>query len=55
MGAILLINGRIEEFIADPLTQLDVDRFGSAIGDCIGRQTWEKLAVLVALRAWAHR
>ncbi|CAK0857090.1 unnamed protein product [Prorocentrum cordatum] len=32
-GAMLLVSGRVDEFIADPLTQLDVENFGLPIGD----------------------
>ena len=28
---------------------------GQPLGESAGQQTWEALAVLVALRAWAHR
>ncbi|CAK0793365.1 unnamed protein product [Prorocentrum cordatum] len=31
-GAMLLVSGRVDEFIADPLTQLDVENFGLPIG-----------------------
>ena len=55
LGAVLLINGRITEFFTDPLTDDDVALYKHDLGDPAGQQTWESLAVLVALRLWQPR
>jgi hypothetical protein len=52
LGGILRINGKFESYFTDALTEEDLSKYGFARGDCKGQQTWECLAVLVALRLW---
>lgn len=54
IGAVLSVDGELQEWIADALTTDDEDVLGHQIGTAEGQQTWESLAVLVAMRAWAH-
>ena len=53
LGGILIINGQVTQFFADCLSPHDVEMFGHIIGCAKGQQTWEALAMLVALRVWA--
>jgi len=46
------VSGKFTAYLADPLGDLDVGRFGHQIGGCTGQQTWECLAMLGALRLW---
>ena len=55
MGGILLLGVVIIAFFSDALTLLDTSRFRWDLGDSDGQQTWEALALLVALRLWRHR
>ena len=48
----LVIAGRIAEYFLSPLTALDESIHQQTIGESSGQQTWERLAVLVALRLW---
>ncbi len=47
------MDGQVVAYFASALDQLDEARFGHSIGSCTGQQTWESLAVLVAIRLWA--
>ena len=53
LGGILLINGLATAWFACPLCAFDYEVFGHEQGSSSGQQTWECLAVLVALRLWA--
>ena len=48
-----LFNNRVVAYFHDALCDLDVAKFSHARGDHTGQQTWEALALLVALRLWA--
>jgi len=52
LGAILRIDGGFVEYFSDAISADDEWRFGHAIGDSKGQQTWECLVTLVALRLW---
>ena len=52
LGGVLVINGVLVAYFLSPLSAIDEAIHGYAIGDCKGQQTWECLAVLVALRIW---
>ena len=53
IGGYMMIDGIPWAFFSEQLTALDHERFGYARGDAAGQQTWEALAVLVALRMWS--
>jgi hypothetical protein len=53
LGGTLEINGKILSYFANAVAQFDCDLFDAPIGDAMGQQTWEALALLVALRIWA--
>ena len=53
LGAILIIDGRLSEYFADMLSDFDIQFFGHQLGSAEGQQTWEALAMLVALRCWS--
>ena len=53
MAALMYIDGILRAALYTPITTLDVERFGHAIGSDTGQQVWELLTVLVALRHWA--
>ena len=46
--------GAIMEHSAGPITDDDELLFGTKRGDCLGQQTWECLAILVAARIWSQ-
>ena len=48
-------NGRAIAYFWESLTDIDFQRFGFARGDAAGQQTWEALAILIALRLWSGR
>ena len=52
LAGVLTINGTPREYFADAITEADLQRFGHALGDAAGQQTWESLAALVAVRTW---
>ena len=45
-------NGALLEYFSSPLTAADARKFQVEIGSDEGQQTWEALAMLVALRHW---
>ena len=53
LGGVLYVNGVCVAWFSSALTAEDERRFGYKLGDHRGQQTWEALAALVALRAWA--
>ena len=55
LGGILRVNGVFTSYFASALDEHDLSRFGFALGDAKGQQTWECLVVLVALRLWLPR
>ena len=52
LGGWLAVNGKIAKFFSSPLTDEDARLYGHELGSCVGQQTWECLAILVALRLW---
>ena len=46
------VNDVITAFYCSKVTKLEADLLGQQIGECTSQQTFEALAVLVALRAW---
>ena len=52
LGGILVVDGRVTEYFAVPLTDDDSRIHGFARGDSKGQQAWECLAVFVALKLW---
>ena len=52
LGGILYVDGWPVGFFTSALTQDDVRIHEYKLGDSRGQQTWECLAVLVALRLW---
>ena len=52
IGGWVSIDGFVTELFSDPLGDLDVAEFGHEIGSAEGQQSWEALAILVALRLW---
>jgi hypothetical protein len=53
LGGTLEIYGVVIAYFAERLLPQDASMFGAEIGDCKGQQTWEALALLIALRIWA--
>jgi hypothetical protein len=53
LGGVLRVNGIILQYFASQLTADDSRILGHELGTSCGQQTWECLAVLVALRLWA--
>ncbi len=53
-GAVLVLNGRPKEYLAETISTDDSNIFQFAVGDCKGQQTWEALCILIALRAWSR-
>ena len=53
LGGFITINNIIREYFHDPLTEADAKRFGHPLGCSTGQQTWEALALLMALRVWS--
>ena len=54
LGAILVQGGKVITWMSVKLTSMDEFIFQHKIGESSGQQTWECLAVLVALRTWRH-
>ena len=52
LGAILLVDGVPQSWFSSELTDDDFSLFGHEQGSSSGQQTWECLALLVALRQW---
>ena len=52
LGGWLATKGKVTQFFACPITQEDVDRFGSPVGSTGGVQLWERLAILVVIDLW---
>ena len=48
----MVIAGRVVEYFRSPLTKHDEKIHEHTIGQSAGQQTWECLAVLVALKLW---
>ena len=55
LGAVLYIDGVLVAALHSPITSFDTLKFGFALGDEAGQQTWEMLILLVALRHWRGR
>jgi hypothetical protein len=53
LGGIIMVDSVILEYFADSFTDFDVAMFGHCLGSPDGQQTWEALAMLASLRAWA--
>ena len=52
IGGWIAIGGSPRAYFAQELLASDVKFFRQEIGSCEGQQTWEALAILVALRVW---
>ena len=52
LGGILIQNGIMTHYFFSALTSIDEKIHGRKIGDSAGQQTWECLAILVALTIW---
>ena len=52
MGGWLALNGTIIRYFAAALTEDDADIYGHPLGQSVGQQTGEALAILVAARIW---
>ena len=52
LGGWLVVGGIAVGFFAVRITKFDLRFFGFRRGDNAGQQTWETLAILVALRLW---
>ena len=55
LGGVLQEDDVFFEYFSDAPTAADSEGFSHSLGHCEGQQTWEALAVLVALRLWAPR
>ena len=53
LGAILTVNDVPVSWLADAITDLDLDILGKARGDCRGQAVFEALCIAVSLRTWA--
>ena len=53
LGGWLSIDGSITQYFASPLTKEDSDKYGIPLGDAVGQQVWEALAILVAVVLWS--
>ncbi len=53
-GAVLVLNGRPKEYLAEAISADDAGIFQFTVGDCKGQQTWEALCILIALRVWSR-
>ena len=51
-GGWIAIDGNIVEYFAEAITNEDLVKFNLKLGEHLGQQTWEALAVLIALRQW---
>ena len=54
VGAVLIRDTTVEEYLTDPISSHDERTFGLRAGDEDGQQLWEALSMLVALRTWRH-
>lgn len=54
IGGWLSVNGEIQSYFYDKVSEEDLSIFGIVRGSCEGQQTLEGLAILVALRTWNH-
>ena len=52
LGGWIAIDGKITEYFSSQITQQDVAKFGHEIGSADGQQSWECLAILVAIDIW---
>ena len=52
MGGWLMINDEIRAFFSSEVSSTDEEIFGTAPGTHLGQQTWEFLALRIALRVW---
>jgi hypothetical protein len=52
LGGFITINSKPVEFFAQELSSFDFKFFGAGRGESEGQQTWEALAILVAVRMW---
>jgi len=52
LAAVLVENQQPTEYFSDAIGEVDIKRFGYAIGSPDGQQVWESLAALVALKLW---
>ena len=53
LGGVLYENGKATRWFGEPISKLDVERFGIVIGDCRFQALLETLVILVAVRVWA--
>ena len=53
LGAFLVINGEIHEYVFGRITTLDQEVLKTKAGGSEGQQVWEALIVLSALRLWS--
>ena len=54
IGGWLAVNGEIQQYFFDTVSDEDLAIFGIERGSCDGQQTLEGLAILVAIRIWNH-
>ena len=54
IGGWLAVNGEIQQYFYDQVSDEDLSIFGIKRGSCEGQQTLEGLAILVAMRTWSH-
>ena len=52
LGGFISINGAVVEYFSSALTPFDCNMFNAPLGDAVGQQTWEALALLVGLKLW---
>ena len=52
LGGIMIQGGVMTHHFFSPLSSIDEEIHGRTIGDSAGQQTWECLAILVALTIW---
>ena len=52
-GGVLVINGVVMAYFADTISRHDVRIMQTEAGNSKGQQTWEALALLVAVKLWA--
>jgi hypothetical protein len=50
----LAIDGNTVEYFTSPISQLDVAKYGFAVGDNAGHQVWEALAIFFAVDRWSQ-
>ena len=51
-GALLYVDGVLVEWLAEAITDIDVDIMQHARGQSDGQQSWEALVLLIAIRQW---